>query len=423
MRFSCDYNTLLNNLTDISNVVEDALANEDDKNAIFQFKKDGDNVSVKLIGISPVITFRRELEPSSYNLTLEDTDVDVNGIMYMQLKSKELFGFLNSYKSIRKTKVDEVIFEPERGKIKCTVIESANLTQQEIEALEESLIYNPEMRDPRTETYASHWVFDNIAIKPVKLPLINMEVPTETVSVESAKLLLYTSSLMPLLENSTSLFSYIQFDSKCVVAFNKAYATIMRNVIDGDIFDGLRLSYRAINFVEKILCISEELQIAKTDRHIYFRTDTSEAFIIYDTKLAPYQGQLALFNKNSYVRIDRIYFKDVLKRLSLMSDSVEVDIRATDGTVTVKNSKFSQDVPITGCVGMDDSVSVKFKIMPDILNKSIIGADEKFVSEDNPDSADIFVCLCKDQVNPRNNFVAFTDSTGGWFSLVNVKVY
>ena len=37
MRFSCRYDVLLSNLQDIANVVEDALANEDDKNALFKF--------------------------------------------------------------------------------------------------------------------------------------------------------------------------------------------------------------------------------------------------------------------------------------------------------------------------------------------------------------------------------------------------
>ena len=247
MRFSCRYDVLLSNLQDIANVVEDALANEDDKNALFKFSRTAEGTTVKLIGISPVITFRRDLNPSDYQLTLEDADVDANGVMFMQIKSKELLAYLNSYKSIRKTTVDEVIFEPERGKIKCTVIEIPRLSDDEIKAIEEEKLYNPDIRDPRDERYVSHWMFDNVMIKPNKLPNINLAAPeTELSTIPSVAMMMYTSSLLPIMENSTALYGHMEFDKGHVVAFNKAFTTIMANIMDGNVFDGLKLSYRAL---------------------------------------------------------------------------------------------------------------------------------------------------------------------------------
>lgn len=421
MRFSCRYDVLLSNLQDIANVVEDALANEDDKNALFKFSRTAEGNTVKLIGISPVITFRRDLNPSDYQLTLEDADVDSNGVMFMQIKSKELLAYLNSYKSIRKTTVDEVIFEPERGKIKCTVIEIPRLSDDEIKAIEEEKLYNPATRDPRDERYVSHWMFDNVMIKPNKLPNINLAAPeTELSTITSVAMMMYTSSLLPIMENSTALYGHMEFDKGHVVAFNKAFTTIMANIMDGNVFDGLKLSYRALTFVEKIICTAEEFGVAKTDRHIYFKTDSSEAFIVYDTKLAPYNTQLEMFTKDSYIRVDRIYLKDVLKRLSLANDSIVIDIKPAEGVINLSNSKFSQDINITGQEGMDGITSVKCKIMPDIFNKAIIGADENYVDDSNPDSADTFIYYCQ---HPNNNAIAFADITNAWFSIIRVKTY
>ena len=124
MKFSCKYNELLTNLKDVSSVVEDSLSSDDLKNIIFKFIKCEDRIRVKLIGINQLITFRRSLEDECYTAELDDSEFNDKGIFYIQLKSKELLSFLDSYKGLRKTHVEEVTFENlDSMNIKCSILE------------------------------------------------------------------------------------------------------------------------------------------------------------------------------------------------------------------------------------------------------------------------------------------------------------
>lgn len=415
LKFSCEYNELLTKLKDVSIVAEDALSNEDLKNIIFRFERGEDKVRVKLVGVNQLITYRRAIEDDKYSVVIED-DTSGNDVFYLQIKSKELISFLDSYKSVRKTHVEEVTFENDGTTlIRCSVLERDNDTG------------NP---------HISGWSFSNIGIKPNMIGNIELKNnSTELTCVPCRNILVHTRNLSPIMQNGTNLYSNLQMDSEYVVAFNQAYTVLMRNVmaLDG-VLAGLKLSFRAVSFMDKIICndpINDDehstfneatgfdepydyVNISKTETHLYFQTKSGEAFIIYDTKLADYQTAAKMFVKEHAIVIDRIYLKDILKRLSLVNDMVEFYIQPSDGVVKLSNSKYSQDIPILQSKGLDSIGSVGFKIMPDILSKAIIGDDNEF-------SESTFVYYC-----PQPNgsaIIAFADDSGSWFSIVRVNTH
>lgn len=64
MKFTCDYATLVENLSDISTVAEDSMLKDDTKNVIFKFDVDG---TVTLLGIVPqMLIFKRFIEKDKY---------------------------------------------------------------------------------------------------------------------------------------------------------------------------------------------------------------------------------------------------------------------------------------------------------------------------------------------------------------------
>ena len=174
MKFSCDYATLVENLSDISTVAEDSMLKDDTKNVIFKFDADG---TVTLLGIVPqMLIFKRFIEKDKYRLEFSDAEkegfqnqVDNNGVsssLYFQIKSKELTGFLNSYKSVRRTQVEEVSFEiNERGAIRCTVLEK--------EKDEEGYVADD------AKVHLSYWSFNNIAIRQNQMMDITIKAPEE----------------------------------------------------------------------------------------------------------------------------------------------------------------------------------------------------------------------------------------------------
>ena len=389
MKLKCSFDSLTGTLSGVSSVVEDAMSSEVMKNIIFRVHKDH---KVDLIGINQVITYRINLPEGDYETEFDEAEFKDSEVYYMQVKSKELTAFLNTFKSVRRTRVTDVIIEPVGVKIKVTV-------------LEEDLDGDGK--------HKSAWLFDNIPIKPNLLESISLKYPEDNIAlVDTTSILFYTANLLPIMQNgSVALYSRLTFGGDKVVAFTASFNTLMTNVLP-DTLKGISLTYRAIAFMKNVICNVPSVEVSRTDRHLCFRTDNAEAFIIYDTRMADYRMYLDMFKKDHAIVLDRKYFKDVLKRLSIVNDSVEFKISSSENIVSVKNSKFGQDIPILQTKGMDELGEVKFKILPDILDKAVIGDDSQF-------SDIIFLYLVPQQNG--SSVLIFADDSGMWYSTASIR--
>lgn len=410
MKFVCEYAELVNNLVDMSSVVEDPLSNEEMRNIIFKFEKNEEKNKVTLIGVNQIIIFKRPLREEAYSVELDDADLR-DGIMYMQIKSKDLLSCLNSYKTLRRTRADEITLTlNERGKMICNILEKDTSTEQ---------------------PHISVWEFNNLPIKESVRRMIIVETPTEGVTTFNAvNILFHTRSLLPILVNTPSLYGSMMIGEDYVVGFNAAFIAMMQNQMkDGGIFKDIKLSYRAIAFMDKVICngvkvagvgdaegdnVDWSVDIARTDERLYFRTANSEAFIIYDTKLAEYKPYISMFKRDHKIVLDRWYLKDVLKHVGLVNETVEVTINLEDNVVYFKNSKSKLEVMIDDQTGMEGFSVISFKVMPDILSKAIIGSDVEF------EKPQFQMWVCPNQNG--NAVIVLNDTTNMWYSLIKVKV-
>ena len=413
MKFTCDYATLVENISDIATVAEDSMLKDETKNVIFKFDADG---TVTLLGIVPqMLIFKRFIERDKYRLdfSAEENErfqeqINNGGVassLYFQIKSKELTGFLNSYKSVRRTQVDEVSLEvTDRGAIRCTVLER--------EKDEDGYVGED------AKQHLSFWSFNNIPIKQNQLVDITIKAPEQQlVSIDNRVINLYTKNLVPIMQNGgTNLYSFLTCGDDYIVAFDNAFTVLMANNQEGfkDVFSNMRLSYRAVSFMDKIIAVNQDILVCKTEKHLYFKTVNSEAFISYDTKLPDYAPYANAYQKDHAIVLDRIYIKDILKRLSLVNESIEVTINPELNVVNLKNSKFSQDIDIMSAKAMEEMGVVHFKIAPDKLNSCIIGNDAEF-------NYDVRIYFTR-QPNGKVAII-FTDGTGAWFSVVRVSTY
>ena len=66
-------------------------------------------------------------------------------------------------------------------------------------------------------------------------------------------ILFHTRNMLPIMKNDTGLFGQLVFgEDGVVVAFSAAFTTFMQNKLPSS-FSGIKLSYRAISFIDKIL--------------------------------------------------------------------------------------------------------------------------------------------------------------------------
>lgn len=389
MKLFFDFDDITKNLTDLSEVVEDNLLSEDLKNVIFRIKGE----SVDLVGVNQLITFVRHLEPDKVSVIDNDKSDEVQ---YMQLKSKELLGFLNSYKGLRQTTVEDLSLEIKDDNVNrviCKVVE---------------------MNEETGAKFISSWSFNNVMVKPNMLQTINKEEPEgDLETVDTTNIMFYTRNLFPLLQSGTNLYSKLTFGDDYVVAFNTAHMTFMKNYLS-EAFQGVQLSYRAVAFMDKVLCNESTVQVTRTATDLFFKTDTSSAFIKYDNRLPEYKMYIEMFKRDSAISLDRIYLRDILRRINLIKDSVEFTIDDENQKIYLKNSKFEQELSIMKIKGMENIDRKRFKIMPEVLSKAIIGDDNEF-------SGELFIYYSP--LPNKSAVLQFTDNSGSWFSSIQIKPY
>lgn len=423
MKLTCDYKALVGALADVAVVVDDSLSNDAAKVIVFCVNRE--DSTVKLLGRSSQIRIRRRLLESTYKVEFSDNDPQQ---VVFGLKSKELISFLNAYKSLRRTKVESIGLETTARGIVCTVVE-VNLDDENdkderisAEILMEGMMEAPVQQTVLRKPIVSNFAFVSIPVDQTVLNDLALESPTDgLVPLDKGIMLQYTKNLFPLMQNSTSIVGYLHFSDDYVFVYTSTYTVFVKNLLaDQGVFKNIKLQYKCVNFINTLMEKDGLVDVGLMNNFIYMKNEVTEAFFVYDTKFSDYKMLVDAFKKDNMFSVDRIYLKDVLKRLSLTNDSIEVAINGAEKLMTVTNSKFSQDIFLNNERGMTQFGTLKFKIMPEVLNKAIIGADDDFVRPDVENGCDTYSYFTK---IGRSSMLVFADSTGLWFSVVNVKTY
>ena len=413
MKFSCNYDVILSNLLDVANIVDDSMLADALKNVILKFTKNSDNtVNCSFIGSNTSVLYRKHLKADEFECELDDSELS-NGALYLQIRNKEVLNFLNAYKNLRRTYVDKVLLEYKLGdiKLKCVVIEK-ELAQ---DADGQMGFMDEGVSQSSAKEFRGQWMFDLIPVKTNMMAMINMELPSEGFStVDGQVLSIYTTNLYPLLESDVTVYGQMIFDENVVLVFNKSFNTIMPNRL-GNVLSGLTLSYKAVSFIDKIICLNEHIDICKTDTNIIFKTDVSETYIKYSTKLPNYQTVLELAkNKDSYIKIDRVLLKDVIRRFNLVQEPIKFTVDLDTKNLVLRNSKFEQVLDILEDVNMSE-VAQHFDIPSSVVNKAILNNNDF-------DNSEVYI-YCSPVENTKNIMIIFADDSKSWKSVLRTRVY
>ena len=166
------YKELLAILTEVATVIDDSLANEDMKNIIFEIK----NGVLNIITTSTPIVYKHSVDKEIYDVDINEdeyTQEDDELVYRFQLKSKELLNFLNTYKSSKRTQVNEVKFTTLNNMhIECKVTEEEivkNVQTEETDSDEIGFLSEQGVEETTTQrkgfVSTSKWLFNTAAIK------------------------------------------------------------------------------------------------------------------------------------------------------------------------------------------------------------------------------------------------------------------
>lgn len=403
MKFTCDYDVLTQGIASVSVVVDESNMNANLKGIIFQFKGDG---SVTLIGAVPqVMLFKNTLDKEAYYVEFTETEKKnmESNPLYLQFKSKDLNDMLSTYKGTRRTVVESVSFETTEGaSVICKVLERDKDEDGNVVEGTERI---------------SRWKCNSLPLNNSQINEVSLKAPeVELQTITSQVISLYTKNLLPIVQSDgADLFSYISFVEDYAICFNKGFSVFMKNnqPVFKDIFKNLRLSYKVASFIDKVLLVNEELLIAKTDTHIYFKAESCEAFVRYDVKMPLYDHILKSFTKDTAIVVDRIYLKDILKRLSLAPEDIRVSFDIEGETVHLSNKMFDQDLSILQTKNIGVLENISFRLKPDKLRDAIIGSDTIFQEE----LRIYFTVVAENKLA-----ITLTDSTASWFSVLQVGI-
>lgn len=391
MKLRLHFNKLVEKLEDVSTVVEDTMLDESVKNIIFKLG----NKSLTLAGYNPRAICRTILDPVDVETEFSENELPESGVIYFQIKAKELNTFLNTFKGLKQTEAEMCEFETFNNRIRL------NITEVPKDAEKEYL------------RQTSRWIFDTLPVKDYIIEEINTVIDgSKLVNVASDDVLLYLSSLMPLLQNNggDNLPSKIHFSNEYVFTVSN-FATLFENILP-EAFHDIVLTYSSVSFLKKVVEKNEVIFVGKTDTHLIIRVDDSEAFLRFQTKMPDHTLYVNSFKKDHAVVIDRQYFKDVLRRFTLVNEAITFEVKPNENVITLNNTKSTQDIPLLQTKNMESLEGAKFKLAWQILSKAIIGDDAVF-------SEQLFLYILP---NPKSGYtLVFSDNSGKWFSLVQVR--
>ena len=382
MKAKVSYSELSSVLGYVNTILSDKTVDNKMKNVIFLVEKD----EVTVVGYSALTFARTKLND------VETEGVDEN--WDFQVKSADLNKIISSYSSLYKTKVDYIEFEKNTSSNKIRVIVHEEAIKEEDSRLAQVGRFN----------------LDNIPILESVNKEIHMEFPSEPDSILSGDLLLYIDSLFPLMSNdsSNSLGSKLNFSNDYIFVTTSYISSFFMNKLP-DSFKGLTLGYSSVNFLKKLCDGVESIDVQRIDRYLCIQSGMTEAFLKYQNVRVRHETYVNRMSTDNGIILDRLYLKDVLKRMVVASQDGVAQMK--EHGLEVSNDGFMQVIPVNNKKG--DIENLKFKLSVPVLVKTIIGDDNMFPDE-------VFLYFVK--TGPTGYLLYVKDATGSWFSTIQVRV-
>ena len=380
IKLGLSYDELSSALGMSSIILSDKMVEEKLKNVIFIVKKD----SVCICFYNSLTFCRTEVE----KVVVEGIEDEKTWIF--QVKAADLTKVLSGFSSLYKTKVDSIRFEENKSKIKISIDEVA--LEEADSRLNQTSVFN----------------LDNVPLTESVRKDIEMEFPDDPEIVFKGDLDLYVSSLLPLMNSASNLESKLNFADDYVFVIAAYMSVFFKNKLSEQM-KNMTLGYSSVSLIKRLCDTVEgnDISVKKTDKYLCMQAGNTEAFMRHQPVKIKYQQYIKMMSRDNGVVLNRLYFKDVLKRVGMVSTEGKLTI-LDDGDITIETPNFNQMIPTEKTRGEVSGVNFKFSI--NLFERLIVGSDKIFPEE-------IFLYIVKAE---SRYALFFTDKTGSWFSMTQV---
>lgn len=369
----------LNSVLGYSNaVLSDKSVDEKIKNVIFVVSDE----ETLVVGYNAFTFCRTRIE--------DVTTEGIHGNWQFQVKASELNKIMSAFSNLYKTKVERIDFEDDGVRIKVTVHEQA-LSEEDARLSQDST-----------------FEMENAPILAGIDKEIHTEFPEQANSVTSGDLLFYLDPLIPLMSNdsSGSISSKLNFAEDYVFCISTHWSAFMKNRLP-DEFHDLCLGYSSVGFLKKLCEGTENVCVARLSNYLCIEAGATQAFMRYKSVKVKYIPFVNKRSNKTGIKVDRLYLKDVLRRMGIVSPDGKVSIESAD-TILVENETFQQEVPLVACKG--EAVGIKFKVSIPAMEQLLLGRDDVF-------GDDVFIYFVP---TTKGYMLYLSDKTGVWFTNAQV---
>lgn len=395
-----EFTKFLSILSDVGMVVQDSAVPADKQNIII--RRLGERVEV--IGCSPTIN-SKVVCPSDVLYCDDEGSED----FLLQLKARDFITALSSYKSLQTTLVTQLTLELNaKNRIVCTVFE------QDKEVGDNNL--DTSLGDTAKK---SVWYFDNIPLQASVTRSLEQEFPEETITVMGENFMKYINEAIPLLTGMpVGTYSKIYFAEDWVYLMHQAFISYIHNELDKTIFSGIAIELKSAQYLAKILKsgFGLQMEVGRKNNYLFLRACDYEVSLTCSTSLPDYKMYLSVLeSRENGFEANRLYLRDVLKRLNITDEIVKVSFNRDDSTLTLSNTKCTQLINLSCITGFDNYPTFNFQMKADLLNKAILydTADDGTTRE--------FVRFYLNEFK-QNHIIVLTDEMGLWSSVIRIKM-
>ncbi len=376
MKISIKYEVLDKALNTLLPVATDKLLADNLKNVTLHIKED---VS-KLIAVNTQIT--SAVDVSVICEGFDEVMPNEEGVReeFVQFKANELKDILATFKGLQRTKVSKVVIIPD-------------LNHSVLEIHEEpadSDIPNADKYKRVTKFKVARLQVRSIFLKDIRSV---EKAPEVDVEVESCDLSLYINSLLPLINaDKRESFNSIYLSPKYIYATLPSYIALLPNDFKDafeekgiiiECLEGFKLQNNKASFLKTFISDVEKVGITKTinERGGVIFTVVKEGALASIkcpdlTKVRDITNDVEALNDVPYVKIDKVYLLDVLKRVKLTSDVINVHVNTESGLMTLNSKTMKLDVPILAVEGLEGVYS--FQLKADIVGSLVFAHTNDF---------------------------------------------
>lgn len=302
------------------------------------------------------------------------------------VKYDYLANLISGFSNLSYTQVEDVSWVLEGNKI--------NVSIQEI---------------PKEEDYAdfgrtSHFELDNQVTPEALAKQFAIQEGENISTIFSADIQKYFSTLYPLITSATTgSQTKLSFADDYVFYISNVFQSFVKNDLP-DSMKGIELKNSSVFLLKSLFDKVESLEVGRRGNElIVMSIDNSlECAIRVDNLTFVHKKFLDNFNKDTAVSIDRLYVKEVLRRIS--SFGGDANVYFNDDVMTIENRQYEQELPLLQHKGELSDIS--FKLNTSILDKMFLGTDLEM-----PKSSFFYMI-------PKGKGITLyiSDDSGEWFS-------